>query len=136
MKNFFKSLDITGSDYTLYRNRKRKSSSTFGGFLSTISIIVICYVSIIKMKDYFENQKNAFIEYLSSIKEMFAKDHTTYQDETSILWAEIDNKPVGTICFSKVATKSDLSLQSPKRCFITCMGGKGLMLPIPASTPM
>jgi len=52
--------------------------------------------------DYFENQKNAFIEYLSSIKEMFAKDHTTYQDETSILWAEIDNKPVGSICFSKV----------------------------------
>lgn len=52
--------------------------------------------------DYFENQKNEFIEYLSSIKEMFAKDHTTYQDETSILWAEIDNKPVGSICFSKV----------------------------------
>jgi hypothetical protein len=52
--------------------------------------------------EYFENQKNEFIKYLLSIKEMFAEDHTTYQDETSILWAEIDNKPVGSICFSKV----------------------------------
>ena len=51
---------------------------------------------------YFENQKNEFITYLLSIKEMFAKDHTTYQSETSILWAEIDNTPVGSICFSKV----------------------------------
>jgi len=52
--------------------------------------------------EYFETQKAEFIKYLLSIKEMFAKDHTTYQDETSILWAEIDNKPVGSICFSKV----------------------------------
>jgi|APGre2960657423_1045063.scaffolds.fasta_scaffold17943_2 hypothetical protein len=52
--------------------------------------------------EYFEKQKAEFVEYLLSIKEMFARDHTTYQDEISILWAEIDNKPVGSICFSKV----------------------------------
>jgi hypothetical protein len=52
--------------------------------------------------EYFETQKSGFVEYLLSIKEMFARDHTTYQDETSILWAEIDNRPVGSICFSKV----------------------------------
>jgi hypothetical protein len=52
--------------------------------------------------EYFEKQKAEFVEYLLSIKEMFARDHTTYQDETSILWAEIDNRPVGSICFSKL----------------------------------
>ena len=52
--------------------------------------------------EYFEKQKTEFVEYLISIKEMFARDHTTYQDETSILWAEIDNRPVGSICFSKI----------------------------------
>ena len=52
--------------------------------------------------EYFETQKAEFIKYLLSINEMFAKDHTTYQDQTSILWAEIDNKPIGSICFSKV----------------------------------
>lgn len=52
--------------------------------------------------EYFENKKNEFITYLLSIKEIFAKDHATYQDETSLLWAEIDSRPVGSICFSKV----------------------------------
>lgn len=51
--------------------------------------------------EYFENQRNEFVEYLLSIKEIFARDHTKYRDGSSVLWAEINDLPVGLICFNK-----------------------------------
>jgi hypothetical protein len=52
MKDIFKKFDITGSDYTLYRDKKKKSSSTIGGCISILSSIIISFIVYTKITDF------------------------------------------------------------------------------------
>jgi hypothetical protein len=82
MKNVFKNLDFTGSDYTLYRNKKKKSSSIIGGCLSILSYIIICIVTYFKIKEFVDNKiMNTFYSnYKIPAKEIERKYLSAKQD--------------------------------------------------------
>jgi hypothetical protein len=82
MKNVFKILDLTGSDYTLYRNKKKKSSSIIGGCLSILSYIIICIVTYSKIKEFVENKimNTFYYNYKFSVREIERKYLSAEQD--------------------------------------------------------
>ena len=95
MKNVFKILDFTGSDYTLYRNKKKKSSSIIGGCLSILSYIIICIVAYFKIKEFVDKKiMNTFYSNSKSFSLEIERKYLSANQDSKILEFKIGNSEI------------------------------------------